>query len=304
MLQRNTTTTASPLQFEFEPKSNYQVHFTFVIVAFINSISAIIATSGNMSILITLWRTPSLHSPANALLFGLALSDLGVGLLVQPFFVISKVAQIEESRCWISLWLAGQATTYLLTTVSFLTLACMSLERLLTLKLHLRYHEVVNIRRTLVVLTFIWAAGLFLQITRFISKIISFYLTIFGLIIFLLIALWSYYKIFQIVRHHHSKIRVHPAQEQLITNVTRYRKSIITLTYVVGVFVLCYLPFGCVMVVNVTQGTNVGLYLADHYVTTLVWMNSSFNPLIYSWRMNEFRRALKNTISSVCCITS
>ena len=45
------------------------------------------ALFGNCSILITLWRTPSLHSVANILLASLALSDLAVGVIVQPLYI-------------------------------------------------------------------------------------------------------------------------------------------------------------------------------------------------------------------------
>lgn len=46
------------------------------------------ALFGNCAILITLWRTPTLHSVANILLVSLALSDLAIGLVVQPLYII------------------------------------------------------------------------------------------------------------------------------------------------------------------------------------------------------------------------
>ena len=44
--------------------------------------------------IISIWRTPSLHSPSNILLVGLALSDLGVGLVTFPASIISNIAKL------------------------------------------------------------------------------------------------------------------------------------------------------------------------------------------------------------------
>ena len=45
------------------------------------------AIVGNALIFISLVRTPSLLSPSNVLLLSLALTDLGVGLVVQPYYI-------------------------------------------------------------------------------------------------------------------------------------------------------------------------------------------------------------------------
>ena len=57
----------------------------FVIL---DSVSAIVSVVGNSLVLVTIWRTPRLHSASNVLLAGLALSDLElvqfVSLLESP----------------------------------------------------------------------------------------------------------------------------------------------------------------------------------------------------------------------------
>jgi len=46
------------------------------------------ALVGNFAILVAIWKTPVLHSPANILLSSLAVSDFGAGLIAQPLIIL------------------------------------------------------------------------------------------------------------------------------------------------------------------------------------------------------------------------
>ena len=58
----------------------------------INSIFACMTVIGNTLILISLRRTSRVHAASKALYLSLAMADLGVGIFVQPVFVIRLVA--------------------------------------------------------------------------------------------------------------------------------------------------------------------------------------------------------------------
>ena len=45
---------------------------------------------GNAAILLTIWKTPSLHTPAYTLLANLAVSDVATGLLMQPLVITAS----------------------------------------------------------------------------------------------------------------------------------------------------------------------------------------------------------------------
>ena len=57
-----------------------------VINCAVNIPLAITSIIGNLLVLRAVWKTPTLRSPSVVLLCGLALSDLAVGAVVQPFF--------------------------------------------------------------------------------------------------------------------------------------------------------------------------------------------------------------------------
>ena len=68
----------------------------YFINAAVNIPFSIIATLANALVIISIWRSRSLRTPANMLLIGLALSDLGVGLFVQPFFIAHLISFAKQ----------------------------------------------------------------------------------------------------------------------------------------------------------------------------------------------------------------
>ncbi|KAJ7392465.1 hypothetical protein OS493_012130 [Desmophyllum pertusum] len=70
----------------------------YIFSCVLNAVFSITATVANLLVLAAIRRTPSLHSPSNTLLFGLALSDLGVGLIVHPLFFAQIFGQGYTER--------------------------------------------------------------------------------------------------------------------------------------------------------------------------------------------------------------
>ena len=64
-----------------------RIDYVIVSCLVVNVLLCFTALLGNCSILVTLWRTPSLHSMTNNLLASLALSDFAVDLVVQPLYI-------------------------------------------------------------------------------------------------------------------------------------------------------------------------------------------------------------------------
>lgn len=81
-------------QYEIIAKSSDAIYiFIFVV----NTVMSIIASLGNSLILNALRRCSCVHAPSKALLFSLALSDLGVGCIAQPLFVIHRLAALTRN---------------------------------------------------------------------------------------------------------------------------------------------------------------------------------------------------------------
>ena len=74
-----------------------------VLNCIFNIPTSVAAAFGNLLVLVSIWRTSSLHLPSFVLLFNLALSDLCVGLIVQPAFVTATLARVARTMCSVSL---------------------------------------------------------------------------------------------------------------------------------------------------------------------------------------------------------
>ena len=88
----------------------------------------------------------------------LALSDLGVGLLVQPLFIADLVLKTAERItkscriCTLSLEI-GQV---LFASASFVGVVTLTVDRFLAIHLHLRYQELVTHKRVVTAVISIW----------------------------------------------------------------------------------------------------------------------------------------------------
>ena len=131
----------------------------------VNTVFALTAFTGNGLVLGTIWKTPSLHSPSNVLLFGLALSDFGVGLVIQPLYVTCLIVEMITKKYLDTVWIAYRMTQAVFVSATVLTLTAVSIDRFLALQLHLRYPAVVTCKRTLIALLLIWITSVAYALT-------------------------------------------------------------------------------------------------------------------------------------------
>ena len=89
----------------------------------------------------------------------------------------------------------------------------------------------------------------------------------------------------------------HPSSE----NMARYRKVLAASLWLQFALVACYLPDGLVFAMVSSSKPTAAVFLAWDYTTTLVFLNSSLNPILYCWKIVGVRQAVKATIRQVLC---
>ncbi|XP_031552516.1 G-protein coupled receptor 3-like [Actinia tenebrosa] len=189
----------------------------------------------------------------------------------------------------------------IIATSSFLILTTITIDRFLALRLHLRYQEIATRRRCFITLFCIFvfsiAVGLCKELIEKKGTLIR-VLTIISVFSFLSLLFLNAYLIFEISRviRRHS-VQIHSQQQSVKQSIDmpRYKKSVNTMYYVIGAFVLCYVPyaivFAAITAINVSP-TNAAYAMAT--VETLVMLNGVLNPIIYCWRIKELReKAMK-----------
>lgn len=276
----------------------------YILTSILNGISSITAITGNAVVILAVWKTRELHTPSNVFLSCLALSDLTVGLIAQPSFVIHKIGELNNS---FSMYCTTRILTESLGSItagtSVLTMTGISIERYLALSLHLRYRAIVTTKRILIAASCVWIFFILISASRFwIANDVIFNMislpVIFSSLVFTLLA---YVRILKCVRRHERQISDQnnlPESSRSVNcqvlKINRYKKSTLTMVYIVGIFVFCYIPFLSVKIVNKTKGYTVEVKTAYLYTSTLVFLNSSFNPAVYWWRIKNMRTAAKD----------
>ena len=114
-----------------------------------------------------------------------------------------------------------------------------------------------------------------------------------------------YCKIYAAERHHTNQIRALQVPEQVaqngdMANAARLRKTAVATFYVYILFSVCYLPIACAGLATMIHGKNAFLSHLWLFTLTVVYLNSSFNPLIYSWKMRNIPQAVLDTLRNIC----
>ena len=106
-------------------------------------------------------KTLSLPKTSRTLLLSLAVSDVGVGLLVQPFYVslLAKWTQNKNLGC--STYKVFDIIAYFYSAASFSGVVAVSVDRFLAIHLHLRYQELVTHKRVVAVVISNWVLSAF-----------------------------------------------------------------------------------------------------------------------------------------------
>ena len=278
-----------------------------VLNCIFNIPTSVAAAFGNLLVLVSIWRTSSLHLPSFVLLFNLALSDLCVGLIVQPAFVTATLARMSGAHDVLCLALISTAaSSSILCSVSLLTMTAISVDRYLAVSLHLRYQEVVTVARVVRFVVLVWLISAVSAISWLWSPNVFFIIVAVTIAVSNVLVLFTYVKIYRVVRRHEAQIHAQVQfQEQQMDehsrNVASCKKSAITMFVVHCVFVLCYLPYVCTVLILSIGDFSLTQRSAIEVCTTVVFINSCINPVVYCWRVSEIRKAMREIVRKHFC---
>ena len=160
----------------------------------------------------------------------------------------------------------------------------------------LRYRQVVTLKRTCIVVAITWIKSTFVAALY----PVDFRITIsYGCIVIplcVIVSFVSYTRIFWALRHRSNEVQdrvQHRNSQTNPLNIVRYRKAVNGSLSVQLVLLVCYSPFAVVEISVITNKAPSSSYL---WLVTLVFFNSSLNPILYCWKINEVRQAVKQII--------
>ena len=276
----------------------------FLFLSVLNIFLSVTAFFGNALILVALCKESSLHPPSKLLLRSLATTDFCVALITEPLAVAYWMSVANED--WItcrSVSAAFRITSVALGGVSLVTMTLISVDRLLALLLRLRYRQIVTLKLTYMIVVSSWVGSTALTTLYFWNSLITWWSIILVEPLCLLTSIVSYTKIFLSLRRHQARLQDHAQRpnKTFPLNIARYKEAVSSAIWLQVTMITCYLPQGIVAVFSINSEVSSSAFLASHYTATLVFINSSLNPILYCWKIQEVRQAVKDTIRRVLC---
>ena len=280
------------------------IHGHLIFISVLNIFLSITTVIENALIIVGLHKESSLHPPSKLLLRCLATTDLCTGLISEPLNVAYTMSELNGhwNICRF-LSAAEYLTSLILCGVSLMTITAISVDRLALL---IGYRQVVTLKRTYIIIITFWIVSAVFSISYFWNSLVTeCYINVVNSVC-LVSSIISYTKIFFALRHHQAQLHdqaQQPNQTSLL-NMARYKKAVSSALWLQMTLVACYLPHGIVVALWTDSEVSLSVFLARKYTMTLVFLNSSLNPILYCWKIEEVRQAVKDTIRQVLCYSS
>lgn len=269
----------------------------------LNALMAVSTVILNCTAIHAVRKACYLSTSLRTLLLNLAISDLGIGLLSQPFYVVVLSKSLQDNPLGCFAYSVFTSVIIFFTSSSLFGVMAISVDRYLALHLHLRYQALVTRSRVFIGVTLLWILSALLSVIFLLIKPSTFAL-VFAIIagVGLFVTSILYFKIYQVRRRHNIQIQqIQPHQELCQTNdaasaeetMTFAKKYAVGVFYVYAVFLLCYLPHAFSLLALVAGiGPHKVMKAVYSYSLSITFLNSSINPVIYCWKMRHVRNAL------------
>lgn len=290
----NDTINFSLVPTTFPASTNFHYHFIPCLIV-VNFLIAVTAISFNLLIILAFAKNPSLRTPSNFLLGGLALVDFFSATIMQPIFCTIMAGRIIHIHSYDDLEHFGYLLFSQVGLFTFSIVTLIITDRFLAVYLHLRYNQLITTRRYAIVIAVIFIVILHLQIADYFSDRedleVFTYIHMMWVLIGIIFNLAFTFKIIQAIRRHSKQIQAQEQITQSNVQMPRFKKSVHTMYFIVASFLLCY---GIQLIHFVIDDITL-----QFTFSTVFLFGGVLHPIVYCWRIKE----IQNTISTIikCC---
>ena len=278
-----------------------------LILGAFNAVTSLTAFCGNLIVIVVILYHRRLRTRANYLICCLALTDLLVGLAIQPMVAM----RLLYKPLWKSCLMADSVTFIgsVLCGASACILGVISCDRYIHIVKWPSYAQVMTRKKLFVMITVCWiipTIGSIFSLFMSMRKVYYLLLTAMSSTIALMVCLF-YKRIFVFIREKRRVCHVRPIYGKTDgTDQMQFQKQTkmaVSFAIIIGCYVICWLPLTIFSIyVAITDLSNVRvtptrkLVAIRYFAVSFGMVNSSINPLIYFWRNESLRSETKKFI--------
>lgn len=256
----------------------------------VNSIVGVFGTIGNLMVCVAVVTNPRLRRFPNYLLFSLAIADLIVTMLCEPFVIAILIKRTFQNVCAENLERVYFVVSNFSASASVVHLSAISIDRLLAVVSPLRHKCIMENFGWKSMLVVCWTLPVgFIFLGRFVPGPVSVkaFVSLAVFVLFYGIVFVSYTVIVISLIKQRKRVSQINATSPVDTNSHREVRVAVTLAIVVVVFTACWFPL--FVVFSVAGKPLVKIHGTAHmWIRTLALSNSSMNFIIYGSRMRNF----------------
>ena len=268
-------------------------------IAFLSVINSLLACPtflANFLVILVIWNKPNLRSNAVYLLGFLAVTDALVGLAAQPLFVAYSVQVLVYKTPSCFVMVAYDLLSFLLCFWSATTSLIVTIDRCVAVLYPYKYARFLPARRLSAGVAIAWLAWFVYVFSRLVGASGRvFALVRSSLFLVSIVVTSAVYTKMVLISRASPQRRITSDHPTPAPRASLDEWGVLkTAVYVVGAYLVCYLPLTiCLQVFFFVRPPKQARFLWAHWCTTVVFVNSLLNPLIYWWRVPRLRRALK-----------
>ena len=263
----------------------------FAVAAVIESLSCPFTVLLNVLVIVAVKTKRRLQTHLNILLSSLALTDLLVGLVVQPLHITTTVFHLQgKSADDVCKTMSAFLISFLsFSAASLFHLALVSGERYLAIKYPFIHGTVVTKRRLIAATVLVWSVvplRVVLVNLRSISLIFQ------GAIVILIVLFLV--LVYQEARQHEKQILSQQVSLEARAKFEKEKKALKLTTTIILAIGLCYIPTFILVFITgrLMYGVSFTLGSSFYHISVLPMIfNSLLNPVIYTVRKEQFRIA-------------
>ncbi|NWS33523.1 MC5R protein, partial [Polioptila caerulea] len=276
-----------------------------VIAAEVFLTLGIVSLLENILVICAIVKNKNLHSPMYFFVCSLAVADMLVSVSnaweTITIYLINNKHIIMEDAFVRHIDNVFDSMICISVVASMCSLLAIAVDRYITIFYALRYHNIMTVKRSGLIIACIWTfctgCGIIFILYYESTYVVICLITMFFTMLFLMVSL--YIHMFLLARTHVKKIAALPGYNSVRQRTSM--KGAITLTMLLGIFIVCWAPFFLHLILMISCPQN--LYCVcfmSHFnmYLILIMCNSVIDPLIYAFRSQEMRKTFKEII---CC---